>query len=628
MNIKKLPQPPKIFDLIIVGAGHAGCEAAMAASRMGLTTLLLTSNADRIGHLSCNPAVGGLGKGHMVREIDALGGYMGRWTDEAAIQVRTLNASKGPAVRATRAQVDREHYMRAVKRDIFNERNLLVREEMVESILASDGKIAGVRTVLGTEFSAKAVLLTTGTFLQGQIHIGAHKHSGGRLGDAASVGISASLESFGMSLRKFMTCTTPRILAESIDFSKMEIQYGDNPTPMFSPRNKIEHLPQLPCFLTWTSAKTHEIIELALQKSPMYNGAIPSAGPRYCPSIEDKIARFPEKGRHQIFVEPEGVDSHEYYPNGLPTGLPLQTQLDILHSIPGLEDCHIVRSGYAIEYDVVNTQELFPTLESKAVAGLWTAGQINGTSGYEEAAAQGLWAAINIFAKINGQEAFLPKRNESYISVLIDDLVTKGTNEPYRMFTSRAEHRLLLRESNADLRLTEKGKNYGLISPEHWAYFQVQQQSLQDLLELLNSTRLTPNQLLRDFCQENAEGVPNNAVTLAEFLRRPNLNLEKLTSLCPEIAQYPEQICTEAETICRYQGYVVRQEEIAGRLLFNDQIKIPNSINYALVASLDLEAREKLSAIRPTTLGQASRIAGISPAALACIEIHLRKMQN
>ena len=619
---------PASFDLIIVGAGHAGCEAAMTAARLGLSTLLLTSNADRIGHLSCNPAIGGLGKGHMVREIDALGGYMSRWTDTAAIQVRTLNASKGPAVRATRSQVDREVYMAAVKRDIYAQPGILVRQEMAESLLTQDGRVVGIRTSLGTSFTARAVLLTTGTFLGGHIHIGRHHYPGGRLGDAASSGISASLRDHGIALQRFMTCTTPRILGESINFSLMEPQLGDEPTPRFSPRSDVAMLPQAPCYLTWTTAKTHAIIDAALQESPMYNGAIPSAGPRYCPAIEDKIARFPEKGRHQIFVEPEGVTSPEYYPNGLPTGLPLDVQMAILHSIPGLEDCHVVRPGYAIEYDVITSTQLAPTLENKILPGLWSAGQINGTSGYEEAAAQGLWAAINIGAQLQGRPPFTPKRDQSYIAVLVDDLVTKGTNEPYRMFTSRAEHRLLLRESNADARLTPLGREHGLIDDTQWEGFSRRQEQLEQLLELLRSHRLTPNQELRDFCQETGENVPTNAVSLGEFLRRPGISIPLLVRLCPELTAFPGDICAEAETMCRYEGYVARQEDLAKRQLAHDEVPLPAELDYVEIHGLDLEAREKLSAIRPATLGQAGRIAGISPAAITCIEIQLRKLQG
>lgn len=628
MTPPSLKRLPATFDLIIVGAGHAGCEAAMAAARLGLSALLLTSNADRIGHLSCNPAVGGLGKGHMVREIDALGGYMGRWTDAAAIQARTLNASKGPAVRATRAQVDREVYMAAVKRDIYAQPTLFVRQEMAESILTRGGRAVGIRTTLGTEFTARAVLLTTGTFLDGHIHMGRHHYPGGRLGDAASIGISASLREHGLALQRFMTCTTPRILGESINFSAMEPQFGDEPTPRFSPHSDIAMLPQAACYLTWTTAETHAIIDAALQESPMYSGAIPGTGPRYCPAIEDKIARFPEKSRHQIFVEPEGVSSPEYYPNGLPTGLPLDVQIAILHSIPGLEDCHVVRPGYAIEYDVITSTQLAPTLENKTLPGLWFAGQINGTSGYEEAAAQGLWAAVNIGAQIQGRPPFAPRRDQSYIAVLVDDLVTKGTSEPYRMFTSRAEHRLLLRESNADARLTPLGREHGLIADAQWRDFTRRREQLNQLLELLRRRRLTPNQELRDFCRSIGESVPANAVSLGELLRRPGMTVAGLARLCPELAAFSGDIRAEAETMCRYEGYVIRQEELAKRQLAHDAVLLPADLDYTEIHGLDLEAREKLSSIRPATLGQAGRIAGISPAAITCIEIQLRKLQG
>ncbi|MDL2315777.1 tRNA uridine-5-carboxymethylaminomethyl(34) synthesis enzyme MnmG [Desulfovibrio sp. OttesenSCG-928-A18] len=615
-------------DLIIVGAGHAGCEAAMAAARLGLEVLLVSSNADRIGHLSCNPAVGGLGKGHMVREIDALGGCMGLWTDEAAIQARTLNATKGPAVRATRAQVDRSVYMAAVKRDLFAQPKIRIREEMAESLLTRQGRAIGIVTSLGQRFFAPAILLTTGTFLQGHIHIGDCHYPGGRRGDSASLGLSASLRELGLELGRFMTCTTPRVLTASVDFSKMEAQPGDSPAPRFSLRGKGRRLPQQLCYLTWTSARTHEIIAASLEHSPMHNGAIPGAGPRYCPSIEDKIARWPEKERHQIFVEPEGVDSPETYPNNVPTGLPLDVQIELLHSIPGLERCHVVRPGYAIEYDIIRPTQLSPALECKSVPGLWSAGQINGTSGYEEAAAQGLWAALNIAAALRGSAPFLPGRDKAYMAVLVDDLVTRGTNEPYRMFTSRAEHRLLLRESNADERLTPLGREHGLVSDAQWDLFSGRRHTQERLMEGLRDIRISPEAPVRALFESWGEKAPARALSLGELFRRPLMTQERLAALWPDFMQYPEDIRNEAETALRYAGYVERQEEMARRREDADRISLPPDLDYSLVPGLTNEAREKLSAIAPATLGQASRIPGVTPAAVSCIEIALKRLER
>ena len=621
-----LQAPPTEFDSIVVGAGHAGCEAAMALANMGLQTLLITGNVDRIGHLSCNPAIGGLGKGHMVREIDALGGCMGRWTDEAAVQIRTLNASKGPAVRATRAQVDRQAYMAAVKRDILRHPNIFVREETVDAISIRSGKTTGVRTALGSEFASMHVLVTAGTFLQGQIHIGEMNYPGGRMGDAPSRGLSENLCSLGIELGRFMTCTTPRILTSSVDFSKMVPQPGDTPTPRFSSRGEGAQLPQELCYLTWTTERTHEIINKALLRSPMYSGAIPGTGPRYCPSIEDKIARFPEKGRHQVFVEPEGVDNPETYPNNIPTGLPLDVQIELLHSIPGLERCHVVRPGYAIEYDMIPPTQLTPELESKTVPGLWFAGQVNGTSGYEEAAAQGMWAALNIAARHKGVAPFSPGRDKAYMAVLVDDLVTKGTNEPYRMFTSRAEHRLLLRESNADARLTPLGRQFGLVDDTHWEQFSGQQRAQTALMEELETARVSPDTAFREYFHSLGLQPPSAALPVGELFRRPGVTPEIIARIWPRIADFPEAAVREAEIACRYAGYVERQEQLARRMDNAEHVRLPEDLDYQTVAGLTSEAREKLSAVRPATLGQAGRIPGITPAALACIEIQLRKL--
>jgi tRNA uridine 5-carboxymethylaminomethyl modification enzyme len=592
---------------------------------MELRTILLTGNADRIGYLSCNPAVGGLGKGHMVREIDALGGCMGRWADEASIQARILNAGRGPAVRATRIQVDRAAYMAAVKRDILSHPLIYVRQDTAEAVLTRNGRACGIRTGLGQVLEAAHILIAAGTFLRGRVHIGPIHFPAGRLGDAPAQGLSRCLLDLGFTLRRFMTCTTPRLLTSSIDFSLMEPQPGESPAPRFSRRGPGPQLPPEVCYLTWTNARTHGIIARALRRSPMYNGDIPGAGPRYCPAIEDKIARFPDRERHQVFVEPEGSRSSETYPNNIPTGLPLDVQLDLLHTIPGLERCHLIRPGYAIEYDMLPPTQLAPTLESKQVPGLWFAGQVNGTSGYEEAAAQGLWAAMNIAAAAKGQMPFAPGRDSAYISVLVDDLVTRGTDEPYRMFTSRAEYRLLLREGSAEVRLTPLGRERGLVTDEQWDIF-VRRESLRSkLAEQLEAVRISPDPSVRDLFASFGLSPPAEAQSLARLLRRPDMTGDVLTRIWPDVERYPADILHEVETGLRYAGYVERQEHLARRLRGLEAVRLPPDLDYASVAGLTTEVREKLSAIRPATLGQAGRIPGITPAALNCLEIQIRK---
>lgn len=618
---------PDPFDVIIIGGGHAGTEAAMAAARMGQQTLLLTHNIDTLGQMSCNPAIGGIGKGHLVKEVDALGGLMAKAIDHAGIQFRILNASKGPAVRATRAQADRVLYRQAVRTALENQPNLMIFQQAVEDLIVENDHVVGTVTQMGLKFRAKAVVLTVGTFLDGKIHIGLDNYSGGRAGDPPSIPLSRRLRELPLRVSRLKTGTPPRIDARTIDFSVLAQQHGDDPMPVFSfMGNAAQHPRQVPCYITHTNEKTHEVIRNNLDRSPMYAGVIEGIGPRYCPSIEDKVMRFADRNQHQIFLEPEGLTSNEIYPNGISTSLPFDVQMQIVRSMQGMENAKIVRPGYAIEYDFFDPRDLKPTLESKYINGLFFAGQINGTTGYEEAAAQGLLAGLNAGRYSADKEGWAPRRDQAYLGVLVDDLCTLGTKEPYRMFTSRAEYRLMLREDNADLRLTEAGRELGLVDDERWARFNEKLESIERERQRLKSQWVSPASEHAPIVNAQLTAPLSREASGEDLLRRPEMTYEQLVQLTPFAPGLEDkQAAEQVEIQVKYEGYIARQQDEIEKQQRNENTILPATLDYRQVNGLSNEVIAKLNDHKPSSIGQASRISGITPAAISILLVWLKK---